>query len=252
MKEVLENIRRIRLEKRFKTKELAEKLGMTPPNYASIEAGRVPLTVERLKEIAIILGVDYNELLNSTTNEQGASNEEIERLKKQIKKLENTVSELKEDKKNLRQLIKNQEYKLNIVTKSTIYNDFSIQEFLDISGVDENTVKEFKAISDTKSFDRLMKIIIDKAKERISDEEYDRLIDLLISEGIISLYMVDYAVDILDFQNNVENTLIKFMQYIENCIIHSDNDTKKINAQTQHKEKDTVKTYGQNSTNQSL
>ncbi len=102
MKEILENIRRIRLEKRFKTKELAEKLGMTPPNYASIEAGRVPLTVDRLKEIAVILGVNYVDLLNGTANSGngagGASSEELERLKEEI-------MSLKKERKQLEKLL---------------------------------------------------------------------------------------------------------------------------------------------------
>ncbi|MCU0391221.1 MAG: helix-turn-helix domain-containing protein [Thermoflexibacter sp.] len=103
MKEVLENIRRIRLEKRFKTKELAEKLGMTPPNYASIEAGRVPLTVERLKEIAIILEVDYKELLNGSATANNGEKENSEEIKN---KYEKEILRLKKEVKQLEKLLK--------------------------------------------------------------------------------------------------------------------------------------------------
>jgi transcriptional regulator with XRE-family HTH domain len=102
MKEILENIRKIRLEKRLKTKELAEKLGMTPPNYASIEAGRVPLTVDRLKQIAVILGVNHLDLLNGTAS-SGESNANDEALKA---KYEEKILNLKKEKKQLEKLLR--------------------------------------------------------------------------------------------------------------------------------------------------
>ena len=52
----IENIQRIRIEKRLSQAEMAERLGIAQNNYGKIERGITELTVQRLYKIAEILG----------------------------------------------------------------------------------------------------------------------------------------------------------------------------------------------------
>lgn len=66
MKQVLENIKRIRKSKKLSLSDIAEHLNMTTPNYHRIEKGESPLSLDRLYELAQFLGVSVVELLGET------------------------------------------------------------------------------------------------------------------------------------------------------------------------------------------
>ena len=59
----LDNIKRLRNEKGISQKEMANRLGFAQSNYNKIEKGIVELTVNRLYEIAEILGVSIFQIL---------------------------------------------------------------------------------------------------------------------------------------------------------------------------------------------
>ena len=91
----IENIQRIRNERRISQAEMAEKLGIAQNNYGKIERGITELTVERLYKIAEILGSSPAELLglNTVKLEESQYSEEKESLKSKIDKLENIIND---------------------------------------------------------------------------------------------------------------------------------------------------------------
>ena len=60
-----EKIRRIRESKEWSQEQMAERLGMSKNGYAKIERGEVTLNLERLEQIAQILGVGIVDLLQN-------------------------------------------------------------------------------------------------------------------------------------------------------------------------------------------
>ncbi|WP_288878912.1 helix-turn-helix domain-containing protein [Pedobacter panaciterrae] len=59
---VAQNIKRIRLQRNYAQKYIAQVLGMTHSNYCKIENGFVSIKKERIEKIAAILGVTLEEL----------------------------------------------------------------------------------------------------------------------------------------------------------------------------------------------
>lgn len=66
MKQVLDNIKRLRKAQKIALAEVAEGLQMTTPNYHRIEKGESPLSIDRLYELAKILKVSVVELLGES------------------------------------------------------------------------------------------------------------------------------------------------------------------------------------------
>lgn len=91
----IENIQRIRSEKRLSQAEMAEKLGMAQNNYGKIERGITELTVERLYKIAEILGTTPVELLGFENSklEEKEEIKETKNLKDEINRLEKLLSD---------------------------------------------------------------------------------------------------------------------------------------------------------------
>lgn len=58
-----ENLKNIRKERGFSQKEIAEKLGVSQPNYAQYETGKRNPKFETVKKIAAALGIDVYNLL---------------------------------------------------------------------------------------------------------------------------------------------------------------------------------------------
>ena len=92
---VIENIQRIRGEKRISQAEMAEKLGIAQNNYGKIERGITELTVERLYKIAEILGSSPSELLGleNLKLEESKENKKIEDLEKRIEELDDRIKD---------------------------------------------------------------------------------------------------------------------------------------------------------------
>lgn len=117
---VIENIQRIRGEKRISQAEMAEKLGIAQNNYGKIERGITELTVERLYKIAEILGSSPSEIL-------GLENLKLEENKENKKKedLEKRIAELEDRIKDRNTLIDNSINKLDNIIEIT--NDLIVR-----------------------------------------------------------------------------------------------------------------------------
>lgn len=63
-----EKIKLMREMKRWTQEDVAEKLDMSITGYAKIERGQTNVSLERLKQIAIIFGVNIEQLLDDTNN----------------------------------------------------------------------------------------------------------------------------------------------------------------------------------------
>lgn len=89
-KQILQNILKIRTDKGFTQENIAEHLGIEQSSYSLIEKGRRELSVERLLQIAIFLGVEPQDII--TYPNKGYSSENEVKAVLQI--------ELKKDKKD--------------------------------------------------------------------------------------------------------------------------------------------------------
>lgn len=97
-KEIGKRIRSIREEKKFNQAGMADQLGITPGAYAKIERGETDPSITRLYEIAKILKVDIQHLLEGPKPEAPVKQNpgiqkqidtlftELHLLKKEIKK----------------------------------------------------------------------------------------------------------------------------------------------------------------------
>lgn len=92
----LDNLKRLRNEKGVSQKEMAARLGFAQSNYNKIEKGIVELTVNRLYEIAEILGVSIFQILLENQNDsiEEALKNEIEKSN-QRELLEKMAEEIK-------------------------------------------------------------------------------------------------------------------------------------------------------------
>ena len=89
MKIIKMNKLKIRLNKGFSQQVVAQNLGIEQSSYSLIENGKRELTVERLLQIAIILGVDVIDIIYPNTGYSN-SNDEVKAI---------LQIELKKDKK---------------------------------------------------------------------------------------------------------------------------------------------------------
>lgn len=106
---VLENIKKIRGEKKITQADISEKLGLAQNNYGNIERGITELTISRLYEIANVLGVSANELL-------GEPIQETDNVK--VKELESRILGLEEIVNLQRQLLEEKNQKLDKAYKT--------------------------------------------------------------------------------------------------------------------------------------
>ena len=119
MKEqVIENIQRIRQEKKISQKEIAEKLGISRTAYANLEKGRTRIVNEHVEKFAEITGVSTAELvlgykipenlntLEKAQAEYGRKRKEIiDEYERRIEKLTNTIADLEQKVSDLRELV---------------------------------------------------------------------------------------------------------------------------------------------------
>lgn len=88
--EILQNILKIRVNKGFSQQVVAQNLGIEQSSYSLIENGKRELTVERLLQIAMILGVDVIDIISYPNTGYSNSNDEVKAI---------LQIELKKDKK---------------------------------------------------------------------------------------------------------------------------------------------------------
>lgn len=89
----LENIKAVRKSKGLTQVDMSEHLGLTKNNYGKVENGQVELTINRLYQIADILGVSVVSLLGESTGDTNS----LEELKSANAKLETESKALKKD-----------------------------------------------------------------------------------------------------------------------------------------------------------
>lgn len=89
----LENIKAVRKSKGLTQVDMSEHLGLTKNNYGKVENGQVELTINRLYQIADILGVSVVSLLGESTGDTNS----LEELKRDYEKLETESKALKKD-----------------------------------------------------------------------------------------------------------------------------------------------------------
>ncbi len=69
LKEVGQNLRKIRIGKRLEIKEVVSKLKISAQAYGKIENGKVDLNISRLLDIANFFQVDINEILKTDSGD---------------------------------------------------------------------------------------------------------------------------------------------------------------------------------------
>jgi transcriptional regulator with XRE-family HTH domain len=92
--ELSERIVFLRESKGLKQYEIANDLGIEPPNYSRLEKRGDRLSIEQLKAIAAALGVNLNELLGLDAPVE--NEEKVKELEKRIEELEIQLSEKSE------------------------------------------------------------------------------------------------------------------------------------------------------------
>lgn len=156
MKQVLENIRNARLNKRLSQAEMAEKMGIAINNYSKLERGVTELNVSRLFEIADLLETNVVQLLgNDVMSKDNDENNIVYQSK--IEELEKRVNELQswlDDKTKLSRLYKKEydDLSKNIsIALDLIIKEYALRfemgefRYMVSKGVIKNlTAKEFK------------------------------------------------------------------------------------------------------------
>ena len=121
MNNITGNIKRIRGQKGYSQKTMADELNMKQASYSRLESEESKLTIGRLQEIAKILDTDISTLLDSSkiniqsqTNNEGSfgyvenlNNENKETTKKLVQTLEEEIQHLKKEIEFLRSVVKN-------------------------------------------------------------------------------------------------------------------------------------------------
>jgi len=101
MNTVGERIKRYREGKNFTQEYIAGKLNISQNTYSKIESGGIKLTTDRLKNIAEILQVPVEELLNGEKQTYNFNNSHIE-------KFYGYIETLQEENKELTQMLNDQ------------------------------------------------------------------------------------------------------------------------------------------------
>jgi transcriptional regulator with XRE-family HTH domain len=89
--ELSERITFLRESKGLKQYEIANALGIEPPNYSRLEKRGDKLSIEQIKAIATALGVSLNELLGLDAPVE--NEEKVKELKKRIEELESRIED---------------------------------------------------------------------------------------------------------------------------------------------------------------
>ena len=92
VKKILQKIAKKRKKKGYSYENMAEELHLTPSVYRKIETGRNKLTVERMFQIATLLEIPINKLLEI---EQETLKKRISSYEKQLKEKDEQIASLK-------------------------------------------------------------------------------------------------------------------------------------------------------------
>ncbi len=113
-------IKEIRKSKGITQNEMAEKLGLTQGGYQSIESNRVPLTLNKLQQIADVFQMSVVEVIEYPNGKDNAGAlEAIEHLQNFIQEKEKEIANLEGDKKRFAELSDERKDRLIILEKLT-------------------------------------------------------------------------------------------------------------------------------------
>jgi transcriptional regulator with XRE-family HTH domain len=99
MKNTHLKIRFVREQKNLTQSFIAEKINVSNKTYLSIEAGRSPITIERLQDIALALDVTLDYLLEEGEVAPDTITPTLSSIQNHIKDLESRIQHLEADKK---------------------------------------------------------------------------------------------------------------------------------------------------------
>ncbi len=68
MIDIAGKVKKLRIERGFSQREVAEKLGIRQPNYGKIENGETPITVEKLEVLAEVFDVKISNFFDQESN----------------------------------------------------------------------------------------------------------------------------------------------------------------------------------------
>ena len=102
--EIGQRIRKIRAAQLASQNTIAEKLGITAGAYAKIERGETDPSISRLFQIAEVLKVSINDILEDDSKSKQARNEpilqnQVSRLLTEMEKLKNELKKIPKQKK---------------------------------------------------------------------------------------------------------------------------------------------------------
>jgi transcriptional regulator with XRE-family HTH domain len=142
---ILDNIRQVRESKKLSQTEVAEKIGIAYQNYWKIENEKTELTINRLYQIAEVLGVSVSELLGSDIPTKSISTEDAnDNLKKRVTELEERIKELKSVIDSKDTIV----HTLNVATNDLLSNLFLyldkllISKALELKMIDYDSTKK--------------------------------------------------------------------------------------------------------------
>ncbi|WP_338760128.1 helix-turn-helix transcriptional regulator [Bernardetia sp. ABR2-2B] len=106
----------LRKEKKLSQTEIAELLGMSQNAYGRIERGETKLTIDRVKEIATILKVPYNDLITDSKDEVTEMYQDIsEQHEREKEVIENELKEKNKYVKKLESIIEDKEMIISLL-----------------------------------------------------------------------------------------------------------------------------------------
>ena len=94
-KQIGNNIKELRKQKDMSVNEASKALGMSVSNWNFIEAGKIDITISRIKEVSSLLKVDIIEILGYDIN--AICSHKTEKLKQEINSKTNTIIELQQE-----------------------------------------------------------------------------------------------------------------------------------------------------------
>jgi transcriptional regulator with XRE-family HTH domain len=88
---------------------MAEALGMSPSGYSKIERAETSPTIDKIQEIALLLGIDMMTLIAENEVQKNEPSDELKEIKEQYRKLENMLAIIVKEVNTLKKKMQEQE-----------------------------------------------------------------------------------------------------------------------------------------------
>ena len=202
MKDIYNNIKTLRKEKKISQEEMAIRLDMFQANYGKLERGMTELTLSRLYKIAEILGVEIEVILGICKPVQASLPEvDFEKLKKENKEQSEKIEALEDYSKRLK---KDLDFFKILFTESGFSVIVILQAIFNISELLKmkiEAIKNYDAVTDLnlsneiyREFENVMEYGLLSGFETDSKNELNGLV-------------VDTAISVFDTLVNSDNIL---------------------------------------------